>query len=99
MYSFNAGNVPTSVEVIKNIFERKMLMLAKFNMACIDVRDVATAHVRAMTSPKAAGNRHILAHTHHWMHEIGQILAQEFTPQGYFPTTVDATSLINETSP
>ncbi len=33
------------------------------NMSCIDVRDVATAHIKAMTIPEAAGQRHLVAYT------------------------------------
>ncbi len=96
MCSFNAGGVPASVEVIKTIFERHKPLVPKLNLPCVDVRDVATAHVRAMTLPEAAGNRHILTHTNYWLHEIGQILAHEFTPQGYYPTTVGNTWILHQ---
>ena len=88
LYTFNAGYVPTSVEAVQIILERKMPLLPKLNMPCIDIRDVATAHVIAMTLPDAAGHRHILSNTYHWLPEIGQILAQEFSSQGYKPVTV-----------
>ena len=65
-----------------------MPLLPKLCLSCVDVRDVATAHVVAMTSPDAAGHRHILNTSNHWLSEVGQILAQEFSSQGYNPVTV-----------
>ena len=84
----DSGGLPASADLIKRIFEHQMPALPKVNMTCVDVRDVARAHVKAMTSPEAAGNRHILATSNHWIHEVGEILATEFTPQGYKPVKV-----------
>ncbi len=48
----------------------------------VDVRDVACAHVRAMTEPRSDGHRVIMSATSMWMVEIGQLLAKEFGSQG-----------------
>lgn len=40
---------------IKRMLERQMPMLPALNFNIVDVRDVALAHVRAMTLPEAAG--------------------------------------------
>ena len=53
-------------------------------MGTVDVRDVAKAHVNAIKSDEAQGKRFILAgDTSFWFSEMGQILHDEFGPQGY----------------
>ena len=42
-------------------------------MVCVDVRDVARAHINAMTIPEAAGNRHITATENAWFAEIAKV--------------------------
>ena len=50
-----------------------MPLLPKINMVVIDVRDVARAHINAMTIPEAAGNRHILAVGNVWFAEMAKV--------------------------
>ena len=50
-----------------------MPMLPKINMVCVDVRDVARAHINAITIPEAAGNRHITATQNAWFSEIATV--------------------------
>ena len=49
----------------------------------VDVRDVARAHLLAMETPAAAGNRYICAGDHMWMQDMAKTLAAEFAPKGY----------------
>jgi nucleoside-diphosphate-sugar epimerase len=49
----------------------------------VDVRDVATAHLAAMTTPEAAGKRFCCAIDHAWMQEIAEILNDHFASRGY----------------
>jgi dihydroflavonol-4-reductase len=49
----------------------------------VDVRDVATAHIAAMTRPEAAGLRFCCVNQFAWMQEIAEILDAEFGRQGY----------------
>ena len=42
-------------QVIKRLLERSMPACPKLNFAIVDVRDVAAAHIKAMTVPEAAG--------------------------------------------
>ncbi|XP_076435893.1 uncharacterized protein LOC143275577 [Babylonia areolata] len=83
------GSQCTSMEVIKRLLERSMPACPKLNFAIVDVRDVATAHVKAMTTPEAAGHRHLIVNTNMWMKEIAQLLAKEFKPQGYSVPTMN----------
>lgn len=45
----------TSMEIMKRILEKNPPMIPKLNIPAVDVRDVAKAHVVAMTEPEAAG--------------------------------------------
>ena len=37
-----------------------MPFVPKLNFAIVDVRDVATAHIKAMTLPEASGNKDVV---------------------------------------
>lgn len=50
-----------------------MPMVPKLNSTLVDVRDVAKAHIIAMTLPEAAGNRHILSTGNIWFVEIAKV--------------------------
>lgn len=77
------GSQCTSLEIVKRLLEREKPFCAKLNFAVVDVRDVAAAHIKAMTLEEAAGKRHLIVNQNIWMKEIAQILAKEFKPQGY----------------
>ncbi|XP_071493069.1 uncharacterized protein [Diadema antillarum] len=88
------GTPGTSVDVIKRIMERNPPLLLKFNFPVCDVRDVARAHVVAMTLPEAAGHRHIVSPYTLWYSEMSDILAKEFRDKGYKPPTTTAPKLL-----
>ena len=46
-----------SAEISKRLLERNPFMVVKVNLPLIDVRDVAEAHVKALTLPEAAGKK------------------------------------------
>jgi len=48
-----------------------------------DVRDVANAHINALTVPEAAGHRHLIVTKELWLKDVAQILKKEFQPKGY----------------
>ncbi|KAL8595902.1 hypothetical protein ACOMHN_018214 [Nucella lapillus] len=83
------GSQCTSMEIIKRLLERSMPACPKLNFAVVDVRDVAAAHIKAMTLPDAAGQRHLVVNTNMWMKEIAQVLAKEFKPRGYNVPTMN----------
>ncbi|ESP04513.1 hypothetical protein LOTGIDRAFT_136119 [Lottia gigantea] len=83
------GSTGTSQEVVKRLLEKAMPAIPKINFPVVDVRDVAIAHVKAMTLPEAAGNRHILATDNMYFSDMAHVLKKEFEPQGYnIPTMV-----------
>lgn len=77
------GSQCTSAFIIKRLLERSMPAVPRLNFPVVDVRDVAAAHVKAVTSSEAIGNRHILYGESVWMKDMAAALAKEFRPQGY----------------
>jgi dihydroflavonol-4-reductase len=73
----------TSGEMVKRILEHKVPAIPNINFSTVDVRDVASAHVSAMVSPEAAGQRFICAEANHSMMEIAQILKAKYSQRGF----------------
>ena len=75
----------TSFDVVRQIMERDMPMVPGVGFLTVDVRDVAKAHIIAMTKPEAAGNRHLLSASEESYNFVffAQCLANEFNPKGF----------------
>jgi nucleoside-diphosphate-sugar epimerase len=73
----------TSGEMVKRILEHKVPAIPNINFSTVDVRDVASAHVAAMVTPAAAGQRFICAEANHSMMEIALILKEHYGNQGF----------------
>jgi nucleoside-diphosphate-sugar epimerase len=73
----------TSGEVVKKIVDRDFPAIPDINYACVDVRDVAAAHIAAMTEPDAAGTRFLCANGNHSMRAIARILKEHLEPKGF----------------
>ncbi|KAL9965662.1 hypothetical protein ACROYT_G029499 [Oculina patagonica] len=83
------GSTCTSMEFHRRFLQREMPMVPKMSMPMCDVRDVAGAHITAMTSPKTPGNRYISITGCMWADEMAKILDEEFRPLGYnVPTKI-----------
>jgi dihydroflavonol-4-reductase len=84
----------TSGEVIKKILDRDFPAIPDLNFAPVDVRDVANAHVAALTEPRAAGQRFLCAIENHSLREIARILADHLgdvgfnVPTAYLPSVL-----------
>ena len=78
-----SDNTSVSGEVVRKLLTREMPGCPNLGWAAVDVRDVAAAHITALTHPRAPGQRFILAIEHASMHQIAEILAQHFGPQGF----------------
>lgn len=72
------------------MLKRELPALPHVTLQICDVRDVAAAHIKAMTLPEAAGNRFIVNSGGLWFKDIARILDQEFRPQGYKLTSLMA---------
>ena len=77
------GSFTTSMDFPRRLLQREMPALPVLGFGAVDVRDVALAHVNAMTVPEAAGHRHILVTESMSIKDIALILDEEFRPQGY----------------
>jgi len=73
----------TSGEVVKKILDGDLPAIPDINFAMVDVRDVAAAHVAAMTVPEAAGQRFICATANHSMRDIAKVLSDRIGPRGF----------------
>ncbi len=73
----------TSGEVVRKLMKREMPGCPDVGWAVVDVRDVAKAHVVALTEDRAVGRRFVLAIEHASMLDIAAILKSEFGARGY----------------
>jgi nucleoside-diphosphate-sugar epimerase len=63
-----------SVQVIQRMLKGNMPGLPRLGFNVVDARDVADLHIRAMTDPKAAGQRFIAAGKYAWFADMAEIL-------------------------
>ena len=56
-----------SGEIASKLMNNKMPAIPKLSFGCVDVREVAQAHVAALKSDEAQGKRFILAENTYWM--------------------------------
>jgi dihydroflavonol-4-reductase len=72
-----------SGETVKKLLGRELPAVPDISFACVDVRDVADAHVAAMTVPEAAGKRFLCAGEQASFLVIARIVHDHFAPRGY----------------
>ena len=72
-----------SANTIQTIMGKRAVGVARVAMPVSDVRDVAAAHLAAMTVPDAAGQRFCCSAGTVTMHEIALILQRHFEGRGY----------------
>ncbi|MEZ5939523.1 MAG: NAD-dependent epimerase/dehydratase family protein [Hyphomonadaceae bacterium] len=65
-----------SVQVINRFLTGEMARIPRFGVAVCDVRDLADAHIRAMTTPEAAGERFLITGEFMWMEDIARTLRE-----------------------
>lgn len=68
----------SSVGLIWRLMNGKFTSLPRYGCSIVDVRDVALAHVRAMTEPAAVGHRFIVGGRVFLMKDLSLALAQAF---------------------
>ena len=75
-----------SIDAIKKAFTKEVPILIEMSIAIADVRDVAAAHIAAMETPVAAGQRYVVdCGKNLWWKELADIMTEEFGEQGYKP--------------
>jgi len=83
----------TSGELVRQLMKRTMPACPRIGFSCVDVRDVAGAHLAAMTTPEAAGKRFVCAVEFAWMVELAKILDARFRKS--YPTGFRASCSIS----
>lgn len=73
----------TSGEVVRKLMRREMPGCPDIGWAMVDVRDVAAAHLAAMTKDDAAGERFVCAIEHASMLDVAKILERHFASRGF----------------
>ena len=76
-------NFRTSVELIRTYMLGQVPGVGRIKMGFVDVRDVASAIILAMTTPEAAGQRFLVSGGTLWLKETASILHAEFSKRGY----------------
>lgn len=67
-----------SVEVVQRLLRAIDPMLPNFGLSCVDVRDVAEIHVRALSAPQTEGKRILAGDRFLWFREMAQTLKTRF---------------------
>ncbi|MBF6594841.1 MAG: aldehyde reductase [Thermaceae bacterium] len=88
------AHFPTSSEYIGKLMRREVPGVSRTSLFTVDVRDVAAAHLAALTTPEAAGGRFICIEGAHRFQEIALILQRHFAPQGYRIPTFEVPDLV-----
>jgi nucleoside-diphosphate-sugar epimerase len=78
----------TSAKSIKDFLSGAYPGTARISMTIVDVRDVAAAHLAAMTNPMAKDNRYICASELIWLTDVVKLLNENFTERGYKVSTL-----------
>lgn len=76
-------NRPASVAIVGKLLNHEVPGCVRLGFNLVDVRDVANAHLCAMTDPRAVGQRFICTAEFYWMHEIARVLDTHFAHLGY----------------
>lgn len=71
-------DVSASMEIVMQILSGNLPAIPKIGFQIVDVRDVAEAHVKAMTSDAAVGERFVVAEEFYWFSEIAEILREAY---------------------
>jgi dihydroflavonol-4-reductase len=73
-----SGDFSASVEILTQLMSGKLPGTPRVGFVVVDVRDVAAAHVAAMTNPAAQGERFLLGDRFIWFRDVAEILTREF---------------------
>lgn len=73
-----SGDFSASVEILTQLMSGKLPGTPRVGFVVVDVRDVAAAHVAAMTNPAAQGERFLVGDRFIWFRDVAEILSREF---------------------
>ncbi|MEU4089814.1 NAD-dependent epimerase/dehydratase family protein [Streptomyces aureus] len=69
-----------SVGIVQRMLSGTMPGVPRIGLEIVDVRDLADIHIRAMTSPRAAGERFLATGEFTWMLDMARTLREELGP-------------------
>jgi dihydroflavonol-4-reductase len=69
-----SSDYSASVQVVERLLSGRVPAIPRLGFNFVDVRDVADLHLRAITTPEAAGQRFIAAGTFGWIADIAILL-------------------------
>lgn len=72
-----------SIDIVRKLLNKDYPGVPRLGFSMVDVRDVASAHITAMTHPDAPGKRFCCVTDFLWMKDIADILNTNFESQGY----------------
>ncbi len=67
-------NFGTSIQVVERVLSGKDPMQPRVGFPCVDVRDIALMHIRAMERPESIGKRFIGAERFLWFQDFARVL-------------------------
>lgn len=67
-----------SIEIVRKLMTGAFPACPRLGWPLVDVRDLADLHVRAMTSPAAAGERFLAGDAVYWLKDIADVLIAHF---------------------
>jgi dihydroflavonol-4-reductase len=68
---------PYSLQTIDRLLAGSVPAVPRLGFGFVDVRDIADLHVRAMTTPEAAGQRFLAAGPFMWLADVATLLREE----------------------
>jgi len=77
------GDVSTSLQAVAKLLQRDVPAVPNLTFAVVDVRDVAAAHVAAMTADWAPGRRFLAGGPNVSLRDLAAILATAYNAKGY----------------
>jgi dihydroflavonol-4-reductase len=83
-----------SLEAVRKLMDGSAPAIPRFGFGIVDVRDVATLEVLAMTSPAAAGERFIASADFYWMKDIAAVLKQGLGDKGRKVPSISAPDFV-----
>ena len=82
-------NARTSGVLVYELLRSNQPGVARMHFNGVDVRDVANAHLAAMRTPEAAGQRFICVGQSFWMQEVALVLKKRFAARGFNVKTME----------
>ncbi|KAK6739581.1 hypothetical protein RB195_008216 [Necator americanus] len=74
-----------SITLVRRFLNTEMPAVPELNLAFVDVRDVAKAHIEAMCRPETDGERILItSQPSFWFRDIARVLGKEFRHQGFW---------------